>query len=225
MPYAIKGLEDTLKQLRKFSPDLYKQLNEEIKPELASIANVAKSKLPFSISGLRNFKYYQTKGESNRSFPIYNPSDARKGITYSIGKQKVNRSGWVNRYTIWNLNPAGAIIETAGRRNPDGRAPAMSTILKQYGGIQGISYKSRAGSQKGGYSADSKGYRSDNPFAGYEFVHAMNSVGQLKNVGRGRKNKGRIIFAAVEENQGKAKMAIENAVNKAIERFNLRKAA
>lgn len=227
MPYAIEGLEGTLKALRKFSPDLYKAMNEEVKPELRIITNAARTKLPFKISGLSKFKYYSVKrGSSNRTFPIYNVTDARRGITFTVGAQKPNRSGWTNRYVIWNKNAAGAIIETAGRRNADGRAPAMSRMLKEYGGVQGISYKAKGGSRKkAGYEADSKGYKSDNPFAGYHFVHSMDNAGSLKSVGKGMKNRGRIIFAAVEENQGRAKKAIEDAVNKAVKIFMTGRAA
>ena len=32
MPYAIEGLEETLRALRKFSPELFKEMNKEIKP-------------------------------------------------------------------------------------------------------------------------------------------------------------------------------------------------
>lgn len=217
MPYAIEGLEDTLKALRKFAPDLYKQMNEEIKPELRNIVNAAQSKLPYKIDGLSKFKYYQTKTPSKRQFPIYNVSDARRGITFSIGRQKANRSGWVNRYVIWNQTRAGAIIETAGRRNPLGRAGAMSLELKELGGIQGVTQKSRAGSRKkAGYVIDSKNYNSQNPFAGYHFVKSIEDALPMKSVGRGRKNRGHVIFAAVEENQGRAKKAIEDAVNKAV---------
>ena len=217
MPYAIEGLEQTLKALRKFSPDIYKEMNNEIRPELRRITDNAKSKLPFKIDGLSKFKYYATKSESKRKFPIYNTADARKGITFSMGRQKANRSGWVNRYVIWNQSAAGAIIETAGRRNPDGRAAAMSLMLKEYGGIQGITYKAKGGSRKkAGYTPDSKGYYSNNPFAGYHFVHSIGDQLPMKSVGRGMKNRGRVIFAAVEEDQGKAKAAIERAVNKAV---------
>ena len=30
MPYAIEGLEQTLRGLRKFSPELYKEVNQKI---------------------------------------------------------------------------------------------------------------------------------------------------------------------------------------------------
>ena len=45
MPNAIEGLDSTLKALRKFSPDLYKQMNKEIRPALKSLANEAKTYL------------------------------------------------------------------------------------------------------------------------------------------------------------------------------------
>lgn len=183
MPYAIEGLEKTLKGLRKFSPELYKEMNNEIKPELKMIVNKAKDKLRPSILGLGNFGVYTNKSGKvpNRKFPIYNVEEARKGVTYTIGKTPRNYGGWVNRYLIWNKSRAGAIIETAGRKNPDGRL--------------GVN-RSR------------------------DFINKMDNVEEFKHVGQGRKHQGRIIFAAVEENQGRAKKAIEDAVIKAVNKFN-----
>lgn len=179
MPYAIEGLEQTLKSLRKFSPELYKEMNNEIKPELKSIVTKARDKFQAKIQGLKNFGEYTNSKQ--RKFPIYNVEDARRGITYSIGAQKKNWGNFTNRYLIWNKSRAGAIIETAGRKNPAGR---LGVAHSEY------------------------------------FNQTMNNVGQMKHVGKGRKQQGRIIFAAVEENQGRAKKAIETAVENAAKKFN-----
>ena len=199
MPYAIEGLEQTLKSLRKFSPELYKEMNAEIKPELKSIVVKAQDKLSSRINGLSNFGVYQNKSgkESHRSFPVYKIEDARKGITYSMGAQKRNMSGWINRYIIWNRSAAGAILETAGRANSQGQP--------------WVGPKGPAGKK---YS------HSNNPMAGKHFVNATNGFGSLKQIGQGAKNRGRIIFAAVEENQGRAKKAIEQAIIKTCNKFN-----
>lgn len=180
MPYAIEGLEETLRALRKFSPELYKEMNAEIKPELKAISTKAKDKFLPKIAGLSNFGVYQTKSgkPSVRKFPIYSVEDARRGITFSIGKIKKNPYGWTNRYLIWNKNAAGVVIEWAGRVHTEGR----------------IGNK-----------------------ASQHFIQNVRSQGQMKQVGR---KSGRVIFAAVEENQGKAKRAIEQAVEKAVIRFN-----
>lgn len=180
MPYAIEGLEQTLKALRKFSPELYKEMNNEIKPELKSMVIKAKDKLVDGIAGLSNFGVYNNKSGKTpvRTFPIYNASDARKGIAYSIGAQKRNSKGWTNRYLLWNRTRAGAIVEWSGRVNPSGKSDDRRS---------------------------------------QHFVRSVNQVGQLKQVG---KKTGRIIYAALEENQGRAKRAIEQAVEKACAKFN-----
>lgn len=180
MPYAIEGLEQTLKGLRKFSPELYKEMNNEIKPELKLITTKAKEKFLGHIPGLGNFGIYTNKSgkEPKRKFPIYTPEDARKGITFSIGKSPRNWNGWVNRYLIWNKNPAGVVIEWTGRVHTEGKS--------------------------GNYASQ-------------HFTKAIKSSGSMKQVGR---KSGRIIFAAVEENQGRAKRAIEDAVIKAVNKFN-----
>lgn len=180
MPYAIDGLENTLKALRKFSPELYKEMNNEIKPELKLITTKAKEKFVGSIAGLRNFGVYSNKSgkESVRKFPVYQPEDARRGITFSIGKTPRNWNGWVNRYLIWNKNAAGVVIEWAGRVHTEGKS----------------------------------GNR-----ASQHFIQSIKASGSMKQVGN---KSGRIIFAAVEENQGRAKRAIEQAVIKACNKFN-----
>lgn len=180
MPYAIEGLEQTLKSLRKFSPELYKEMNNEIKPELKSIVNKARDKFSPKIAGLGNFGVYTNKSGKTpvRKFPIYDPNDARKGVTFSIGKSPRNWNGWVNRYLIWNRNPAGVVIEWAGRVHTEGK------------------------------TGDGRSQH---------FIKSAKAYHEMKQVGR---KSGRIIFAAVEENQGKAKKAIEDAVIKACNKFN-----
>ena len=199
MPYAIEGLEQTLKSLRKFAPELYKEMNMEIKPELKSIVVKAQDKLQSNVRGLRNLGEYTNKSgmESKRHFPIYRAEDARKGITFTIGAMKENAKGFTNRYIIWNKSAIGAILETAGRKHPMGQP-----------------WAGKRGSASHDYS------HSNNPKAGKHFIESANSISGFKQVGQGQKNRGRIIFAAVEENQGKAKKAIYNAVEKAVNKFN-----
>jgi hypothetical protein len=186
MPNAIEGLDNTLKALRKLSPEIYKEMNREIRPALRAIANEAKTYLPASIPGLSNWTSatHEAKSRTNRSrsFPTYELTTAKRGITYSTSPRRLNTAGWVALYSILNVTASGSIIDTAGRKNPGGDPRS----------------------------------KSNNPLAGKHFIEAIQAaVGGFFRVGTGPRSVGRVIYQAVNKDDGKAKAAIITAVNKA----------
>ena len=97
-------------------------------------------------------------------------------------------------FSLFNKDAAGAIIELAGRVNPSGRRQKASRA----------------------YGESSKDIgQSNNPYAGAIFVGAMNDVGALKQYDRNPLHKGRLLYAAYAENQGKALSAVFKAIDKA----------
>lgn len=185
MPNAIEGLDSTLKALRKLSPELYKQMNREIRPALKAVAKEAKTYLPSSIPGLSNWTNASHEASSRtsrvRSFPTYEITAAKRGISYSTSPRRLSQRGWVALYSILNLSASGAIIESAGRKNPAGNAKS----------------------------------KSNNPNASAHFIQAIaNAVGGFYRVGTGRSNTGRVIYQAVNKDDGKIKAVIIDAVNK-----------
>ena len=186
MPNAIEGLDSTLKALRKLSPEIYKQMNREIKPALKSITAQAKEYLPSNIPGLSNWTNASHEAKSRtsrvRAFPTYDLTKAKSGIRYSSTPRKLNTTGWTALYAIWNVTPAGAIIDTAGRKNPNGDPRSQS----------------------------------NNKNAGKHFIDAIAAaVGGFYRVGIGPRSVGRVIYQAVNKDDGKAKQAIIDGVNKA----------
>jgi hypothetical protein len=191
MPVAVKGIVEFRSALRKYDPDLYKALNSDVTPVLKGLVNEAKSNVPNSIfSGAMDTGVERvSRTNRSRAFPVYNSSVIRKGLTYSIGKQKRNRSGWSSLYTLLNKSAIGAIVETAGRKHPYGDPES----------------------------------KSNNPNAGRQFIQEIaQAYGDLKQVGKGPKQRGRLIFAAVEKDQGKAVDAIMIALDKAKRMFEAR---
>lgn len=188
MAHAIKGLDNTLKALRKLDPITYKEMNREIRPEMKRLQKKAQTFLPAEISGLSNWLRVQSpeaKSRTNktRPFPKYDVNIARKGITYSVGKKKQRGSSWASLYALINRSASGAIVETAGRKV----------------GLAGA-----------------KAHRSNNPNASAHFISAIEGrVGHFGRIGSGRKQKGRIIFRAVSEDEGIVRGKIVDAVNKA----------
>jgi len=138
MPVEVKGVVEARKILRKLAPDTLKGYNAEIAAPLKDITKVARNMTPDSITGLANFTYpgYERKAsiEGKRAFPSFVPNVVRRGLTYSLAKSRANRTGWVSLVSMLNKSAAGAIIETAGRKNP-------------YGSTQSRSNNPRAGGQ------------------------------------------------------------------------------
>jgi hypothetical protein len=129
MPVEVVGLREALKAMRSLQPKLEKELKREIKQLLVPIVNSARAYVPMTISGLSNWsdtnKYGKITAKSSSfrvgNFPLYNPSEIKKGITSEVFPSKPNRSGFVSLVRILNKSRAGAIYETAGRKNPNGQ--------------------------------------------------------------------------------------------------------
>lgn len=129
MPVVVEGIVGLRKALNKYAPDLRKQLDAEVKLALKPIVNDARAHVPEQ-SVLRNFNSpgYVRKSRTGRedAFPTYDARIIRKGLTYTLAKKRNDRSGFVSMFTLLNKSRVGAIIETAGRRNPDGNPRSQS---------------------------------------------------------------------------------------------------
>ena len=201
MPIEISGLDETLKAMRQFEPDLANNLNKEIRAALTPIQRkaqgYAKSDLPGVSNWMTHFKSKKITKESSvfaikaGTFPKYNASIVRRGIKVFIGRTTPNRNGFVTFYRLSNTTAAGAIMETAGRKNPRGQE-----------------WKPKAGSHN--YS------HSRNPEAG---MHFINSLGQSAGTD---KMKGRLIFRAWNENHGLALTRVVKAVEATVVQFHRR---
>ena len=197
MPVDVKGVKETIKALRKFDPELLKEMNSEIKSVMVPLRDKARGYAPSPVPGnlygwnentvgkkitAKNsaFRTFNTEGRL-RLFPLYDYETVKKGIYYSQAPSKRNKNGWRALYFVANRSAAGAIYETAGRKNPGG---------------------------------DSK-TKSNNPGAGANFISRMGPL-----YGDTQSERGRMIFRAWQEDQGKAQDAVINAITKTIEAFN-----
>lgn len=197
MPVDVKGVKETIKALRKFDPELLKEMNSEIKSVMVPLRDKARGYAPSPVPGnlygwnentvgkkitAKNsaFRTFNTEGRL-RLFPLYDYETVKKGIYYSQAPSKRNRNGWRALYFVANRSAAGAIYETAGRKNPGG---------------------------------DSKS-KSNNPGAGANFISRMGPL-----YGDTQAERGRMIFRAWQEDQGKAQDAVINAITKTIKAFN-----
>lgn len=192
MPVRVEGIVAVRKALREFAPDLQKQMDDEIRAALKDVTTSAKAKVPGNIR-LYNWQAYQnstSRTSRDRVFPAYNPSVIRRGLTYSMSRQRPNRAGFVSLFTLFNKSAAGAIVETSGRKNPSGDSRSQS----------------------------------NNPMAGQMFINSLSGqVGTLKNYKNSdQKTRGRLLYAAYAEKQGKTLDAVMKAINGAIDKFEAR---
>lgn len=173
-------------------------MNTEVRTALRAITYDAKSRVHGDIYGLGN---WQVKGKklsarssmfNKAAFPNLVVSEAKRGISYTTGKQKPNRRGFSAVYSILNKSRAGAIMEIAGRKAGErGNDPTES----------------------------------NNPNASKWFISRLNDgIGEVRksNPKANRKHEGRLIFAAVQRNQGKARASIVKSVEKAEAQYKAR---
>jgi hypothetical protein len=213
MPTEVKGGIALRKALRKFTPDLAKETQKEMATLLKPITAKARGFIPVTapLSGWG-------KPASTGKFPRYSAGEAKRGIGYKTTPSRPNRKGFRSLAQINNKSAAGAIYETAGRLNPNGREQAKRREVN----IPGMNsvYSTSTGKNYG---------KSNNPEAGSLFIQALNAQGEIKNAysrtvgqsGRAsRKMKGRAIYRAWAEDQGKTNAAIIKAIEISRDKFN-----
>lgn len=202
MPVALDNAVALSKALKQYTPDLAKETQKEIAGHLRKVVNQARGFVPAQspLSGWGN----QTGIWEYRAF---NAGIMKRGIGYSTTPTKPNKRGFRSLATIFNKSAAGAIYETAGRKNPQGMPPAQR--VKKYRNGQFIQE----------WQLDKTVNKSANPNAGKQFINALpplvdsqqsNSAGR-----RTRKTKGRLMFRAWAQDQGRTTAAVVKAIQNA----------
>jgi hypothetical protein len=227
MPVELEGAVQLRVALKRFAPDLSKETQTQMGAALKTVTTVARGYVPNDGQVLSGWSKTSSGGENltYRPFPKFNAMQAKAGITYSTSPSKPNKNGFVALARILNKSAAGAIYETAGRKNPQGQPnykPA-SVVYRTGDGPGDFTiryYQERDNSQRKGYN------NSLNPNAGKQFIENLNSTGQLVNarpkglVGApGRKLTGRLIFRAWAEDNGRANAAVIKALENASKMF------
>jgi hypothetical protein len=183
MPVEFKGVDNLRKAMKNYAPDLDKALKKELTALAKPVVTKAKGYAP-AVAPLTNW------GREGGKFPTYNGSLVKRGIRFSTARKK-NSRGFSSSVRIVNATAAGAIYETAGRKNPWGQP--------------WVGPKGPAGKK---YS------HSINKYAGRDFNAAMGGVFKGKG-----EEKGRLIYRAWEEDQGKTQDAMIKAIIKADAEF------
>lgn len=222
MPTEVENALELRLALKKFMPDLAKETQDEMANALRPVVARARGFIPADARLLSGW----VKGTASidttnyRAFPTFNSSDAKRGLGYRVTPSKPNKSGFVSLARIQQSNAGGAIYETAGRLNPNGRK--QGPVVDRYrNGV--YDQTTHTGKQ---YST------SLNPNAGQQFVDNLNAAGPLINArpkgmrGRpSRKQTGRAMYRAWAEDNGVANAAVIKAIENAKVKFEEKMAA
>jgi hypothetical protein len=214
MPTEVKGALALRKALKQFTPDLAKETQKELGNILKPITNKARGFIPSQAPLSGWGKSSSTIWGSDR---IWSTGKARRGIGYKTTPSKPNDKGFRALARIVNASAAGAIYETAGRKNPNGREQApMARVVRESQANYGKMIRSGSKQQS----------KSNNPQAGAQFIGAMNKYGQIvdanNQTGAGRRSgkmKGRAIFRAWKEDGGKTNAAVIKAIENSKVKF------
>ena len=218
MPTEVVGVKEVMKGLSFIDEDMYKRIKTAIDPMMRQVEANAKGYVPSNAEVLSGWSKPISSDINYRPFPKYNADNVRGGIGYKEGQNRRFANGFQVENYVYNINAAGRIYETAGRLNPQGRAPFTS--VNPGGGT--VAFK-KSGSAKS-RSRSTRSYNSNNPFAGYQFVTDMpplTSQPKIKDVrSGGSKTKGRLIYKAFAKDSPKIYDAILKAINATATHFN-----
>jgi hypothetical protein len=222
VPVNITGVQGTLKAMRKFDPDLAKQMNTQIRGAMMPIRDKARAFAPNNSEMLSG---WVTPGSSDatikyRAFPKYDQSETQKGIVY---RQGANNKGeiagakftrrWQVAYFVANNSPGGAIFETSGRVHPNGRSQSHIVASRHKVNKR---YKEVSGTRRD--------MNSLNPNAGRQFLAPLGQLygsrGTIDPRFGNTDQRGRLIYRAWAEDQGRAAHAVNLAINIAVAQFN-----
>ena len=183
MPAVIKGLAQTRAALRKLEPDLLKESDRQMRAVLQVIVVEARGFLPAS-SPLRNWSTTEKGNKINKSTSMFsNSSWARLAFNPQTARAGIRSKIGRGRHNQGGFKSVYAILNTSP---------------------SGVIYETAGRKTKG-----SQG-KSNNPNAGAQFIDAIQKQSSQREP-HGKKE-GRVAYAAVEKNNGKAIQAIQTSV-------------
>ena len=194
MPTELRGAIEARKALRKFTPDLSKELQKEMAALLKPIVTVARGFIPATV--LSGWSKAEASDTKYRQFPRFDAAAARRGIGYRTAPSKVNRSGFRALARIGR--PQGPVVD----RYLNGVYDKTTHTGRQYS----QSLNPNAGKQFID-ALDATG----------RIVDANNQTGAGR---RSRKMRGRAIYRAWAEDGGKTNAAVIKAIEKTKIIFN-----
>lgn len=197
MSVEVKGVKTTLRAIRKVDPELLKEMNKQIKAIMIPIRDKARGYAP-----------------SPQPDNLYgwNENTVGKSITArNSAFRTLNDEGRVRLFPLYDYETVkkGIYYKPGGSdKNKNGWRALYFVANKS---AAGAIYETAGRAD----SPSRKGYRSNNPGAGAHFISRMGPL-----YGDSREERGRMIFRAWAEDQGKAQAAVIKAIENTINAFN-----
>jgi len=188
----IRGNTDLRKALRRFAPDLDKELRKELTRALKPVVKAARGFVPVTSDIMHG---WQPRSFSEARFPFYDYQTIVRGIGFTTAVSKPNKNGFTSNAQIFNKSAAGAIYETAGRLGQP---------------------QPWVGPKAGGSSH--KVSRSNWEGAGAQFIDNLNSEPLVSSLA----GRGRLIYRAWAQDRGIAVGISMRAIDKAVSIFYAR---
>ena len=215
MPAEVVGVKDVLAGLSFIDEDMRERIRRAIDPLMRKVAADSKAAVPGNNEVLSGWVKPLSSDVSYRPFPKYDQQTVIQGIGYNPGANKVMKNGFQVTNYVYNVSRAGSIYETAGRLNPNGRAPFQMTPSKGASGT----YTRRSARSK-----SVEAFNSNNPFASQQFIAALEPVTSQPKIpgmrGGGRKTKGRLIYKVWAKDSTRIYEAILKAIDNSTTEFN-----
>ena len=215
MPVEVVGVKDVLAGLSFIDEDMRQRIRTVIDPLMRGVATKARGFVASNNAVLSGWSKPLGSDVSYKPFPKYDAAAVLGGIGYNPGENKTLKNGFKVSNYVYNVSRAGSIYETAGRLNPQGRAPFQMTPSQGASGT----YTRRSARSK-----SVEEFKSNNPFASQQFIGALEPVTSQPKIpgmrGGGRKTKGRLIYKAWAQDSTKVYEAILKAIDKTTTEFN-----
>jgi hypothetical protein len=181
-----------VKDTRKAIRNFAPDLNKQLNKELRQALAPIAMKAKGFVELTPPMSGWAPRSFSEGKFPPYSAATIKSGIGFSTKAGKTTRSGFTSNAQIFNKSVAGGIYETAGRANNGKGQPWV-------------------GAKAGG--ASKKVSRSVNPNAGTQFI------ANLPPLTSSLMGRGRLIYKAWAQDQGKAYGAAIKAIDTAERKF------
>jgi hypothetical protein len=225
MPIDITGIDGTIRAMKKFDEDLYKEMNKQIKAAMIPIRDKARGFAPGNSEMLSGWTKANssTPAKYHKFFPKYDQKEVKDGIVYRAGKNSKGFDGgqkftrrWQVSYFVANNSAGGAIYETAGRRSGLGGRGTSHVVASRHKLAKDKKYTTSSGTRVDNNSL--------NPNAGKQLMEPMGPLVGARSpelfAGASSANVGRLIFRAWAEDQGRAAHGVNLAINTAVNIFN-----
>jgi hypothetical protein len=170
--------------LRKAMRRFTPDLEAALKKELTKALKPVVAQAKGFVPSVSPMSGWAKRSSNVGTFPAFDASEIKSGITYSTTPSRINSNGFSSMARIQNKSRVGAIYEGAGRAHPQGQ-PWVGP--------------------KAGYSSN-RFSKSNNPTAGKTFIE------NLPPLVSSLKGRGRLIYRAWANSQGKAMKAIDTAI-------------